>query len=273
MSWRTWVRATAIRLGIAEQGSISVEMALENLRTLEDQLNALRARILEASATRQIYVEEAIAYDVARGNVFASTKVLREELVRLGVPPEQLPLVTILAPLPQSIIEGVRFAPTGAQQNAAFGAIRVGRDGVPQRALAGGEWAGTLGNPITIAQALVFGGVVIGIIAASAALGYVLVDLVHPEVGLQQAIAASDIAIAEAWQTGVSAWEETRRAAIENGVDPNTLTPPVLPDLTNLGRGNPFVQGMSAAKGIIGGLVVLGALWVGYKVWKSKDKE
>jgi len=272
MSWRTWVRATAIRLGISETGSIPVEQALENLRTLEDRTNELRATLITASAARAVYVEEAIAYDVVRGNVYVTTKVLRDELIRLGVPPQQIPVATILAPLPQSVIQGVRFASAGSAAGGALGAIPVGRDGLPAAAMGGAEWAGTLGyGPIV--TVLVFGGVVIGILAASAGLVYVLVDLVNPEVGIQEAIAASDIAIAEAWTRGASEWEETRRAAIAAGIDPNTLTPPVLPDLSDLGSGNPLLQGMSAAKGIIGGLAVLAGLWVGYKVWQGFKKE
>lgn len=260
MSWRTWVRATAIRLGIEEEGSVPVELALQNLAAHEDRLNELRDRLVGQMTVRQLSGEEIAAFDVARGNVYAETLVIRAGLVEMGVPSEQLPIVGVLAPLPRQTTVSVR--------GSALGAIRVGPSGAPRRALGGPEWAGTLGGPHTVAI-IAFGLTAIGILAVGSIFVHYLTQLLNPEVALQQQIAASDIALAEAAETQAREWEETRRAAIENGVDPSTLVPPPPIDLSRMGRGNPLVQSMGAVKGIIGGLAVLAGLFIGYKVWKS----
>ncbi len=269
MSWRTWVRATALRLGIAEQGSVPVEQALDVLRGLEDRIVALRMQLLETATVRSLYVEECVSYDVARGNVYAATKALRSELIRLGVPSSRLQAVTVLAPLPQSALRGVRFAPVAAATSGAFGAIRVGRNGAPRWALSGGSGAGQFGGGFVVA--LGWAAIALAVVGSVAALTYVLVDLVNPEVAVQEAIAEHDIAIAEATAAMATEWEETRQDAIDHGIDPNTLTPPDTSVLAELATGNPLVSDLSAMKGIIYGVLGLGALWVGYKVWRSRE--
>jgi hypothetical protein len=268
MSWRTWVRATAIRLGLAEPGSISIEAALDHLQELEARLTELRTSLLEMATTRQLYVEEAVAYDVARGNVFGATKVLYNDLVRLGIPAARLPVVRILSPLPQSVTTGVVFAPTGSVSGGALGAVRVGDGGAPLSALGGSEWAGTLGNPIP-AAVIGWAALAIVVIGAAAGFTYVLIDLVNPEVAIQESIAEHDLGIAEAISTTLSEFERTRQDAIAAGIDPTTLEPPDISALEEMATGNPLLSSFSAAKGIVGGLVALAAIWVGYKVWKS----
>jgi hypothetical protein len=296
MAWREWVRATAIRLGIAEPGSVPVENALDHLVNLEERLVALRTSLISEAAGRALYVEEVTAFNSARANLYAATKALYLDLIRIGMSSSDLPIVSMLAPLPANAVSAAIAAPsatafgaledddcgcgyTGRRYGAPFprsaslGAIKVG-PGVTPLSTRGGEWAGTLGSGSLgygpIAAAVGWGLLALGIIGASAALGWVLVDLINPEVALQEAITERDISLAEATAQMASEWEETRRTAIEQGIDPNTLDPPIIPDLNELATGNPLVT-TSAVKGIVAGLAVLGALFVGYKIWQGRE--
>jgi hypothetical protein len=273
VSWRTWLRQTAIRLGIAEQGSIAVEDGLDYLAMLEERANALRVGLLETATTRHLYVEEATAYDVARGNLLATTKAMHSELLAMGVPGQQLPRVVMLGPLPAAVLQGVTLAPSGAISPAAggaLGAIRVGPRGVPAHVFdAGPDTVGVL-KGLTIGVAVQYGLVVIGILAAGAVLTYYLTRLFSPEIALQQAVTDHDLGVAENLRDVLTEYERTRQAALESGVDPNTLPPPDVSGFATLATGNPLAAGLSSVKGLAIVAFAIGALFVGYKIYKDR---
>lgn len=270
MSWRTWLQATAIRLGISEQGSIPVETALENLRFLEDRANTLRASLLEASAGRRLFVEEVTAYDVARGNLYATTTVIHKELIRMGVPAAQLPMVVMLAPLPASALQGVTLAPSGAGvRGTSLGAIRLGPSGArPSMFTSGPDTVGVL-KGLTVGVAVQYALIVIGILSL-VALAHYLVQLMSPEIALQQSVTEHDLGVAENLRDVLTEYENTRQAALAAGQDPNSITPPDVSAFNTLATGNPLATGISSVKSIVVALFGIGALIVGWKIYKDR---
>lgn len=272
MSWRTWLQATMLRLGLAEPGSVPVETALDALAVLEARAVALRESLITTAASRHLYVEEAVAYDVARGNLFAATKSVHSGLVQLGVAGSQLPIVTMLAPLPAAALVGVTLAPSGANVSGsagAMGALKVGRQGAnPQMFSSGPDIAGTLG--FAIAPVVGYGLLAIALIGASAGLAWVLARLVSPEVAMQESITEHDLGVAEHISNVLTEYEETRQAAIAAGVP--VPPPPDMAVFDDLATGNPLVTGVSAVKGLVFALVAAGALAIGWKVYKDSKR-
>lgn len=269
MSWRTWLQATMIRLGLEEQGSVPVEVALDALSVLERRAMALRESLISTAQIRHLYVEEATAYDVARGNLFASTKAIHSELVQMGVPGSQLPIVTMLSPLPASALVGVTLAPSGANVSGSagsLGAIRVGRYGATPGMFNGGpDTAGTLGW--AVGPVIAYGALALAILGAGIGFVWALSRLLSPEVAMQESITEHDIGVAESVSAVLTEYEETRQAAIAAGQE---IPPP--PDMAVFGQlatGNPLVTGLSAAKGLVVALVAAAGLAIGWKIYKD----
>lgn len=257
MSWRSWVRETAARLGLADEPvEVTLQQALDRLRPLEEAINAGRARLIEQLATRALTADEVASFDQARKQVLATSLILREEMLRVGVPAAQIPAINELMELP-------RGATAARASSTEFGAVRQCAGCTPVYRPGSAEVAGTFGSPLHVVAVVGFAAAAAVALAVAA---HYLQRTLAPEVALQEAITEANVAYFEAMGVYYQTNAEIMQACIADpDCDPATLEvepPPASPQIGT----NPILQGIG---GVLSKLLMVGGLtFGGYMLWR-----